>query len=536
MSPEGLSELIDSLVAGEISSDDHDILQQTLKEDSSARDAFRERMDLEVGIQTWASAEVQASSSAAAPTNRSQHTDDGSSSTRTMLLGFAVAATIAMIVGIRLSTLSNDRGQEKSLLDPGRVSDRAQVVGVIRQQDDCEWKIRPVSHAGRLALGKLSLSKGVAELRFDSGTNVTLDAPCEIDVTSPDTAQLLAGNVFVDVTELSNGFTLSTPESRIIDEGTQYGVAVGDESTEVHVFDGRVVWVSATAGMDLQSGFQERIEAGEARSFLRSTPSKFKLVTLGKLQFVRRIEQRIRDSAKGSLIAYDGFENLVGLVRRGRSGLGWSGGWQAGGRGRGPSADVVNSPHDVIFGLDRSGRRHMSLAEGCDVRRMLESPMVLTSGNGVFLSILLSRQRSRTTNEIGSLQVTLEPDLPGRGRRRHQIVSFGVTTDGFPFINSGNIITRTASRIASDRTCLYVLKLAISNRSTFPSLRVYQPDEAVDHAEPSSWTVSGQAGSAEHPPASIRVLTGENSTWHVDELNVGNTWRSVTTQYQVGMN
>ncbi|MEM7475369.1 MAG: FecR family protein [Planctomycetota bacterium] len=535
MNDERLLDLIDQLVLGDLSADDHDRLQQTLKQDAVAREIFRERMDLEAGLRTCASEEHPSSSESATP-EHSRAAGKNYFLLQRKILAFCIAASLFLIVCIPLSSFLGRSNQQEVVEnngpDPVLGQPQAKFFGFIRQQDDCEWSISPPSHSGRpsgrLTACKLALSKGIAELSFDSGTNVTLDAPCEIEITSADTARLLAGNVFVDVTELSNGFTLSTPESQIIDEGTEYAVSVGDEATEVHVFDGRVVWIAESGGVDSQSSFEERIEAGEARGYLRSNPSKSKIVPFGKRQFVRHLEQQVKATAGDSLLAYDGFENLVGRLRRGRSGFGWAGGWQAGGQARGPLADVVDSPDHIVFGLDRSDRRQVSLAGGCDIRRTFENPIELAAGKSVFLSVLLSRQGAQNIQESQSLQISLEPDLPGRGRRLHQIVSFGTTTEGFPFINSGNKITQTASRIVSGQTYLYVLRVAISEDGTLPSLRVYQTYEKVDASEPTAWTVSGELGSAEYPLASIRIITGENAAWQVDELKVGSTWQAVT--------
>lgn len=64
---------------------------------------------------------------------------------------------------------------------------------------------------------------------------------------------------------------------------------------------------------------------------------------------MRRIEQQVKESVGDSLLAYDGFENIAGRLRRGRSGFGWDDGWQAGAQRRGRLADVVNSPNDVVL-------------------------------------------------------------------------------------------------------------------------------------------------------------------------------------------
>ena len=162
------------------------------------------------------------------------------------------------------------------------------------------------------------------------------------------------------------------------------------------------------------------------------------------------------------------------------------------------------------------------------MRRTFEEPLALKPGDTWFVSFLLERKPSDSEAEGGrSLQIALEPDSPGR-RRRQQIVSFGVTSEGFPFIKSGNAIRETASHIVDGEVCLCVLKLAVDARGINPVMRVYHPGEALDEIELPFWTVTGAAGSSSLPARSLRVTVGENASWQIDELKIGATWRSVT--------
>ena len=101
-------------------------------------------------------------------------------------------------------------------------------------------------------------------------------------------SRLITGSVFVNVTEVSNGFLLETPEAQIIDEGTQYAVILDSLATEVHVVDGSVIWTPTNADVD----FEDRITTGDARRYLRSEPSRANRIPFGKRQFVRRIDEQ----------------------------------------------------------------------------------------------------------------------------------------------------------------------------------------------------------------------------------------------------
>jgi hypothetical protein len=141
---------------------------------------------------------------------------------------------------------------------------------------------------------------------------------------------------------------------------------------------------------------------------------------------------------------------------------------------------------------------------------------------------ILAERSSGTESSEQSLRISLEPDNPRRGHRRRQIVTFGVTTEGFPFVNCGNTITETASRIGEGEVCFVVLKLTINEGEVIPVMRVYQPGESIDAIEPSAWTVSGSHGNVLLDAHSIRITAGLKAVWRIDELQVGKTWRSVT--------
>ncbi|TWU32505.1 FecR domain-containing protein [Novipirellula artificiosorum] len=536
MTQEAFYRLLDALTTGDITAEEHAALQETLKEDPNARKAFRERMDLEAGLRTWATEP----SPAASASGVFEHSGRGSQLKGWYVAALAIAVAIAFAVGVQVwinfnmpntKQLANNQSDTKNGVSPNAT----RFVGFIRQQEDCQWTVDPVSTSAQFSIGKLSLSKGVAELSFDSGTDITIEGPCDIDVTSLCSARLLDGNVCVNVTELSNGFTLETPEAQIIDEGTEYAVSLDRDEAEVHVFDGSVIWIpKATESQSNQPAFEDRIEAGQARSYLRSEPTKASRITFGKRQFVRRLEEQVKEQAEGSLVAYDGFENLAGRVRRGRSGFGWSGGWQPSGRGRGKIGEVIDAPDDVIFGLNRSQRRMMLLDQDADICRNFEQTLGFPSGNPLYVSVLLQRQpeKSESDGKELSLQISLEPELTGRARRLHQFVSFGVTSDGFPFINSGNTVTKTASRVVVGETVLCVLKLVVDDQSIMPWLRVYHDDEDVDRTEPSAWTVTGREGSTKQSPSSLRIITGKDATWQIDELKIGTSWQSVNPEFE----
>lgn len=540
MTSADLAQMIESLIIGDISETDHERLQTLLKANPEARAIFRERMDLEASLRTWALEEPTDIGSPAEiapvafPSDGSEQETQPTSLgvpylTRIAIVAVTVAAALLVLFGPWFQAGDPETPQLAVEDTPSGRNQAAssQFIGSIREQADCQWENADGIVAGRFPAGRFSLITGVAELSFDSGTDVVLEAPCDFEVASVDTARLLAGNVFVNVTEVSNGFVLETPEAQIVDEGTEYAVALNDSSTEVHVFDGSVFWIPEVEGTD----FEDRIAAGEAKSYSHDEPTVPKRIPFGKRQFVRRIEADVQSQSGAALLAYDGFENLAGHLRRGRSGFGWSTGWESGGRGRGKLATIVETPADVVFGMNRSGRRQIMVSEGEDIRREFDQPLTWTPGEDWFVSFLLERRPSAAGAEQ-SIQIALEPES-GRGRhRRRQFVSFGVNSDGFPFVNSGSAIEQTASLINEEEVCFWVAKISVTEQGMAPMVRIYRPDESVDEIEPSVWTVAGSLGRALPNAQALGISAGKDAVWQIDELKVGRSWHSVTNVRQ----
>ncbi len=534
MTHDNLLKQIDSLISGDISNEEHDSLQARLKSDADARAVFRERMDMEAGLRTWA-AETPAVVALA-----SRSDGPGQRAPRQLAFRFdrivyvavaTIAAALLVMIGLNWAGLLGGSPTPVVKIAPDDDSPGTQLVqhlGTLSQQDQCEWVSPPILSGAKFLAGAYSLASGVAQLSFESGTDVILEGPCELVVLDGDSARLVNGNVFVNVTELSNGFVLETPESRVIDQGTEFAVSIDEESTEVHVFDGSVIWqpnrIDSTSEVTTS---EERIEAGEARRFLRERPATPTRIPFGQRQFVRHIETQLKEHSGDSLLAYDGFENLAGQLRRDRSGFGWSGGWTSGGRGRGKLGDVIDAPEDEVFGIKRSGRRMLLLSNGDDIRRQFEQPIDLQTDNSLFVSFLAMRTIGSGELAGRSLQISLEPALEGQDRRREPGLSFGFTTQGFPFNNSNNSVSEIASPIRDDEICFCVMKLSADKDGIHPFLRVYRSGEQLDTGEPVIWTVTGKSAGKKFKSESIRLIVGPSTSWQFDELKIGSTWQSV---------
>lgn len=103
---------------------------------------------------------------------------------------------------------------------------------------------------------------GSFTLRFRTGPTVRFSGPSIVDIESDMLIALQQGQATADVPESGIGFTITTANVRVIDQGTQFGVAAEGDNTDVIVFEGKV---------DLQNQIQtdvpqRRLVRGEAVS------------------------------------------------------------------------------------------------------------------------------------------------------------------------------------------------------------------------------------------------------------------------------
>ncbi|WDQ15527.1 LamG-like jellyroll fold domain-containing protein [Rhodopirellula sp. P2] len=100
----------------------------------------------------------------------------------------------------------------------------------------------------------LDLKSGWVQLQFFRGAVLTLEGPAKLEIRDPNLVMLHAGKAWANVPVPARGFTVLTPETKIVDLGTEFGVSANPgERTEVHVFDGLVELHDPSASGDAAS-------------------------------------------------------------------------------------------------------------------------------------------------------------------------------------------------------------------------------------------------------------------------------------------
>ena len=86
------------------------------------------------------------------------------------------------------------------------------------------------------------------QIRLVNGVEVILHAPADMTLVDAKSIQLRAGRLVARVPEEGIGFRVTTPNTDVVDLGTEFGVSVEENgSTEIHVAEGVVVARSASS-------------------------------------------------------------------------------------------------------------------------------------------------------------------------------------------------------------------------------------------------------------------------------------------------
>ncbi|MGC6467519.1 MAG: FecR family protein [Akkermansiaceae bacterium] len=87
---------------------------------------------------------------------------------------------------------------------------------------------------------EVGASKSV-ELVFRGGARVAIEGAARLELISEDRMRLLKGRIGVEVPKGAEGFTVDTPDGRVVDFGTRFGLEVGEFGVaRAEVFDGRI--------------------------------------------------------------------------------------------------------------------------------------------------------------------------------------------------------------------------------------------------------------------------------------------------------
>jgi hypothetical protein len=247
--PRRLQDLLDDFLDGLLDEAGVRELEAVLRADAGARRVFvryaRLHTDLHLEIRARQASEralqrieqaAQTPSAAPAPTGSARV---GWGQVARLLTRKRLVAAACLLVAV---------GVGWRLLTSAGAAPEAAVAWLVNAQN-CKWA-DGVEPAGNMLPGRtLTIERGLAEIRFQCGARVVVEGPARLELLSAKSARLLHGKLTAKVPEAAAGFHVLSPQAKVIDLGTEFGMAVSDNgATDVYVFEGKVEAQPAGAG------------------------------------------------------------------------------------------------------------------------------------------------------------------------------------------------------------------------------------------------------------------------------------------------
>lgn len=116
-------------------------------------------------------------------------------------------------------------------------------IAIIKSSEYAGWESSQSTLEGsELHAGTLNLTSGVATLAFNSGADLTLEAPAKIELISDMEVKVISGAISMYVRESAQGFRVNTPNGYAIDHGTRFSVRISEDkqSAEFKVQEGEI--------------------------------------------------------------------------------------------------------------------------------------------------------------------------------------------------------------------------------------------------------------------------------------------------------
>ena len=208
-------------------------------------------------------------------------------------IGVAAAAAMLVIVG---------QFTQRGLFSPPPQAAPQQVVerepepiATVVDSLNATWdSSSAIANGSSLTEGPYSLRSGVAQVKFESGVTLLLEAPAEIELISRERAKLNAGRVVAKVPDQAIGFTLISAAATFVDLGTEFGVEVlpGGEAI-VTVLEGEVALVRDKA---INSGRSQTLQVGATRT-VSADGRKVAKRSFDESYFIREVPRTAADLA-----------------------------------------------------------------------------------------------------------------------------------------------------------------------------------------------------------------------------------------------
>lgn len=235
--PIRFQELLDRIVDGSCSDEERQEFTRMVEHDQSLASEIVEQIRTHSLLQ-WQSqnlASLTPTSSFLQDTHLSIVPTPQSSRTSRLSRKLMLAAAIGLFACATWAWL--EVGNESNI----QQSDSA--VAEIAREDLVDWAVgsTALKDHQQIIPGHLAIKSGTLTLRFRSGATLTVFGPVSMHVDSDMLVRLEKGRATAHVPQWARGFTVQTPDAKVVDLGTRFGVdARNGGLTDVVVFEGEV--------------------------------------------------------------------------------------------------------------------------------------------------------------------------------------------------------------------------------------------------------------------------------------------------------
>ncbi|QEG22457.1 LamG-like jellyroll fold domain-containing protein [Mariniblastus fucicola] len=115
-------------------------------------------------------------------------------------------------------------------------------VALVTQLVDVEFEPDQVSLdvGDALMPGPIAIKSGFAQIEFFCGATLIVEGPAEIDLKSSVLASVTSGKFRAQVPPAARGFSIEVDDMKVVDLGTEFGLAVTENGADIQVFDGEI--------------------------------------------------------------------------------------------------------------------------------------------------------------------------------------------------------------------------------------------------------------------------------------------------------
>lgn len=225
-------ELIDAHRDGGLSAEQQARLHELLKSDPAARRAFVQEQMLAAAFQLETSGMME-------PAPEPRVVEAASRFRSASLWRWAAAAVVIFSIGLGLGGALKRTPPLVANLQDEPVDDG---IALVTQSVDAVWAGgRQLRADSILSAGRLQLESGLVQIEFYSGARLILDGKVDLELVSANEAVCHAGRLRALVPPQARGFSVTAPQFKLVDLGTEFGMEVASGGgSKVQVFDGEV--------------------------------------------------------------------------------------------------------------------------------------------------------------------------------------------------------------------------------------------------------------------------------------------------------